>query len=77
MALKLLAESGGVNIAEYQGRTSFSDVSATAWYAPYVAWANENGIVNGYSDGSFGPNNRVTRGEMAKITSSFLAYSGR
>ena len=39
----------------------YSDVSGDAWYADSVAWAAENGIVNGYGDGQFGPNDSVTR----------------
>ncbi len=39
----------------------YHDVSDDAWYADSVAWAAENGIVNGYGDGQFGPNDSVTR----------------
>ena len=39
----------------------YNDVSDDAWYADSVAWAAENGIVNGYGDGQFGPNDSVTR----------------
>ena len=39
----------------------YNDVSGDAWYADSVAWAAENGIVNGYGDGQFGPNDSVTR----------------
>ena len=39
----------------------YGDVSDDAWYADSVAWAAENGIVNGYGDGQFGPNDSVTR----------------
>ncbi len=39
----------------------YHDVSGDAWYADSVAWAAENGIVNGYGDGQFGPNDSVTR----------------
>ena len=40
---------------------TYSDVSDDAWYADSVAWAVENGIVNGYGDGQFGPSDSVTR----------------
>ena len=39
----------------------YGDVSDDAWYADSIAWAAENGIVNGYGDGQFGPNDSVTR----------------
>ena len=41
--------------------SAYNDVSDDAWYADSVAWAAENGIVNGYGDGKFGPNDSVTR----------------
>ncbi len=39
----------------------YSDVSSEEWYADGIAWAAENGIVNGYGDDRFGPNDSVTR----------------
>lgn len=41
--------------------SAYSDVSDGAWYADSIAWAVENGIVSGYGDGQFGPNDSVTR----------------
>lgn len=41
--------------------SAYSDVGDDDWYADGVAWAAENGIVNGYGDGQFGPNDSVTR----------------
>ena len=40
---------------------TFRDVGSDAWYAEGVAWAVENGIANGYSDGQFGPDESITR----------------
>lgn len=51
--------------------SSFSDVSADAWYAPYVAWASENGIVTG-SDGKFSPNSQITRQDMAVMIMRYV-----
>ena len=39
----------------------YSDVSSEEWYADGITWAAENGIVNGYGDDRFGPNDSVTR----------------
>jgi hypothetical protein len=50
----------------YQGR-SFSDVPAYSDGAEAVAYASALGIVNGYEDGTFRPQNSITRGEMAVI----------
>lgn len=45
----------------------FSDVSLSAWYAPYVLYAYSKGIVHGYGDGTFRPENTVIRAEFAKM----------
>lgn len=44
---------------------TFSDVPAGQWYSEAVAWAVESGIANGYGDGRFGPNNPITREQLA------------
>ena len=54
------------------GTTGFSDVPATAWYAPYVAFAQKYGLVNGYSDGTFRPEQPVSRAELVKLLSAFF-----
>jgi hypothetical protein len=46
---------------------SFSDVQPSDWFYLPVDWMYCNGIVSGYSDGTFRPNNPTTRGQMAKI----------
>ena len=46
---------------------SFTDVASGAYYANAVAWANANGIVSGYGSGKFGPNDKVTREQIAAI----------
>lgn len=45
----------------------FSDVSADDWFAPYVCVAKTNGIINGYLDGTFKPNNNISYAESLKI----------
>ena len=45
----------------------FSDVAPDAWYDDAVAWASANGIVGGYPDGRFGPDDPVTREQLAAI----------
>lgn len=50
---------------------AFSDVEPGAWYATAVATMAKLGIVSGYPDGSFGPNQRITRGELATIAAKF------
>ncbi len=43
----------------------YSDISGDAWYADGIAWAVENGIANGYGNGQFGPNDSITREQLA------------
>ena len=43
----------------------FSDVPGDAWYAQGTVWAVEAGIVSGYGDGQFGPNDAITREQLA------------
>jgi len=43
----------------------FADVASGEWYAQGVAWAAAQGIVNGYGNGQFGPNDNVTREQLA------------
>ena len=54
----------------------FGDVSSSQWYTKAVAWAAENGIVNGYSNGNFGPNDPITREQMAAILYRYTKFKG-
>ena len=49
------------------GTSSFSDVKADAYYADAVAWAEENNLIAGYTDGTFKPNKAITREEFMTI----------
>lgn len=45
--------------------SSFADVTSDAWYSEAVAWAAAQGIVSGYGNGLFGPNDHITREQLA------------
>lgn len=49
------------------GTSSFSNVKADAYYADAVAWAEENNLIAGYTDGTFKPNKAITREEFMTI----------
>ena len=49
------------------GAADFPDVTAGAYYADAASWAAANGIVTGYSDGTFGPGDPITRQQLAAI----------
>ncbi len=54
----------------------FHDVHDSAWYAEAVAWAAEVGIASGYGDGSFGPEDAITREQLAAILYRYAEYKG-
>ena len=55
----------------------FADVVDGAYYEDAVNWAAEEGIVNGYSDTAFGPNDAITREQMAAILMNYAEYKGQ
>ena len=56
------------------GTDSYSDVPAGQYYAQAVAWASANGVVTGYSDGTFRPDMPITREQMAAILWRYAKY---
>ena len=58
------------------GDSGFSDVAAGIWYTDAVAWAAQNGIVNGVSDTEFAPGDDITREQLAAILYRYAAYQG-
>ena len=59
------------------GSASFTDVAKGQWYADGVAWASANGVVSGYPDGSFRPNDTITREQMATILYQYARIQGK
>ena len=55
---------------------AFTDVAADVWYAKPVLWANENNIVSGYGSGLFGPDDNITREQMAAILNRYADFKG-
>ena len=49
------------------GMASFTDIAEGQWYTDAVNWAAEQGVVNGYPDGTFRPEAPITRREMATM----------
>lgn len=56
--------------------TGFSDTPGDEYYSTYVVWAHENNIVKGYDDGTFRPDNKVTREEAMQIIWNYCVYKG-
>lgn len=58
------------------GVSGFRDVPAGQYYTSAVAWAAASGVVNGYSAAQFGPNDPITREQMAAILYRYAQYKG-
>ena len=58
------------------GDSGFSDVETGIWYTDAVAWAAQNGIVNGVSDTQFAPGDDITREQLAVILYRYATYQG-
>ena len=56
--------------------TAYTDVFPGAWYHSAVQWAAEQGVVSGYGDGSYGPERRITREELAVILYGYARSKG-
>lgn len=66
MFVTVLGRLAGVDVSRFK-TSSYSDVpinATTTWYAPYVEWATQMGLVEGYGDGTFGPDNKITHQQM-------------
>lgn len=55
---------------------TFSDVPSNEWYTQYVSKLTEMGVIEGYSDGTYKPNNSVNRAEMSKIATKLATMTG-
>ena len=66
MFVTVLGRLEGMDPQRYTAQ-SFEDVASGVWYAPYVEWAIRNGVISGYGNGKFGPNDPITREQMAVI----------
>ena len=73
IAVILWRLEGSPATSEY---TDFSDVADGVWYAEGVRWASSVGVVGGYPNGSFGPNDPITREQMAAMLYRYADYKG-
>ena len=75
MFVTALGRLAGVDSSKYKN-TKFTDVAATAYYAPYVAWAAEKGITSGTSATTFSPDKTITRQELAVFMQNYAKAMG-
>ena len=76
MFVTVLGRLAGVDVSRFK-TSSYSDVpinATTSWYAPYVEWATQMGIVEGYGDGTFGPDNKITHQQMYQLMYKYTIF---
>ncbi|MEN6316360.1 MAG: S8 family serine peptidase [Clostridiaceae bacterium] len=73
MFVSVLGRLSGIN-ADKSGSQAFKDVKAGEWFAPFAAWACENGIVSGYGNGLFGPYDDINREQLTLIMYRYAIY---
>ena len=62
----------GSPVANYA--MSFKDVKSSEWYTEAIRWAQSTGVVLGYNDDAFGPDDNVTREQLAAILHRYAGY---
>ena len=70
MGAKVLFEISGAEKPSFTAK--FSDVFSHDWFASAILWAADNGVVKGYEDGTFRPNDNITRQDMVVLLYRFL-----
>jgi hypothetical protein len=75
MLVTILGRHCGVSADEYAG-ASFTDVKTSEYYAPYIKWAAENGIVLGVGENRFAPDARISRQDFAVILYRYTDFAG-
>jgi methylmalonyl-CoA mutase cobalamin-binding subunit len=76
MIVTILGRMDGADVAGAVAASPFEDVDQDAYYAPYIEWAKNNGIVVGVGENRYEPDRMVLREEMVAIFTRYLAYIG-
>ncbi|MGM9639491.1 MAG: S-layer homology domain-containing protein [Butyricicoccaceae bacterium] len=63
------------DVATYSYKTLFTDAPVGQWYTGYVNLAYAQGIINGYGNGKFGPNDPLTGGQLVTVCLRLLGYN--
>ena len=75
MVVTLLGRLADIDIADYSG-ADFNDVDTSQYYAPYVKWAAEKGIVKGVGEGNFAPDANISRQDLEAILYRYAEVMG-
>jgi hypothetical protein len=85
MFVTVLGRLAGIDADEaasrYGTRSDFTDVSATdasiSYAVPYIKWASDNGLIEGYGNGKFGPKDNITHAQMYVMMQRYAAFIER
>jgi hypothetical protein len=75
MFAMILSNLEGADLSAYEN-APFTDADSGAWYGKAVAWAADKGIIAGYGDGRFGPDDAITREQMSAMLNNYIEYKG-
>ena len=75
MFAQVLANIEGADLTGFK-TSVFDDVKTDKWFAPAIEWAAKAKIVSGYGNGSFGPEDNITREQMAVMLVNYVKYKG-
>ena len=75
--VQILAKVNGVDLSKVAYKASFSDVPAGKWFTNAVIWAVDFGVTGGIGGGKFGPNDLVTRAQLASFLRTYAEKSGK
>ena len=73
VATVLYRMAGAPNVT---GKSKFSDVKDGLWYSKAITWAANSGIISGYQNGKFGPDDNVTREQMSVMLRNYAMKRG-
>ena len=73
VATVLYRMAGAPNVT---GKSKFSDVKDGLWYSKAITWAANQGIISGYQNGKFGPDDNVSREQMAVMLRNYAMKKG-
>ncbi|MBM7649056.1 dienelactone hydrolase [Bacillus ectoiniformans] len=76
-AAKILANALGFKAENVTDQTVFTDVPSDSEFLPYIRFLKQKGILSGYENGTFKPNETLTRAQMAKILSIAFELNGK
>ncbi len=75
MFVAVLARLDNADLSVYK-TSAFLDAPITEWYGQSAAWAKDKGILSGYDNGLFAPNDTITREQMAVMLTNYVNYKG-